>query len=292
MRLDLEAPHTSAAVRALLWAAARELRPGAPPPAEAAILTVLSTFKAPSFVPLPPLPATAGSNAAEGEGGYNQLTSFPEGLAAFAGVTVEEVRAPGVAEAALRGAEARLDAAATAAARAVLASGPQEAHGGVAGGVTGGAGEAWRPRLGALWDEASLRRYAVAAGFGSGEYGAPLASLTAAAAAAAAGSGGAASAGGDRVDGAGVGVMELDESGEQRIVRSAGRSGQAGAKVASGAAAGAAAPLASAEARRAAAALLASPQVAAANAEAQRRVAAVQPTLRRVQPASEVIADN
>ena len=284
MRLDLDAPHTSAAVRALLWAAARELLPGAPPPKEATILTVLSTFKAPSFVPLPPLPATA-----EGEGGYNQLTSFPEGLAAFAGVPLEEARTPGVAEAALRGAEARLDAAATAAARAVLASGPQEEG---AQEVAGGAGEAWRPRLGALWDEASLRRYAVAAGFGSGEYGAPLASLTAAAAAAAAWSGGAASAGGDRVDGAGVGVMELDESGEQRIVRSAGRSGQAGAKVASGAAAGAAAPLASAEARRAAAALLASPQVAAANAEAQRRVAAVQPTLRRVQPASEVIADN
>lgn len=179
MRLDLDAPHTSAAVRALLWAAARELRPGAPPPTEAAILTVLSTFKAPSFVPLPPLPATAGSHAAEGEAGYTQLTSFPEGLAAFAGVTVEEVRAPGVAETALRGAEARLDSAATAAARAVLATGPQE--------VAGGAGGAWRPRLGALWDEASLRRYAVAAGFGSGEYGAPLASLTAAATAAAAG---------------------------------------------------------------------------------------------------------
>ena len=93
MRLDLDAPHTSAAVRALLHAAARELRPGAPPPKEAAILTVLSTFKAPSFVPLPPLPATA-----EGEGGYNQLTSFPEGLAAFAGVALEEVRTPGVAE--------------------------------------------------------------------------------------------------------------------------------------------------------------------------------------------------
>ena len=93
MRLDLEAPHTSAAVRALLHAAARELRPGAPPPKEATVLTVLSTFKAPSFVPLPPLPATA-----EGEGGYNQLTSFPEGLAAFAGVALEEVRTPGVAE--------------------------------------------------------------------------------------------------------------------------------------------------------------------------------------------------
>ena len=290
MRLDLDAPHTSAAVRALLWAAARELRPGAPPPTEAAILTVLSTFKAPSFVPLPPLPATAGSHAAEAEAGCTQLTAFPEGLAAFAGVAVEEVRAPGVAETALRGAEARLDSAATAAARAVLATGPQE--------VAGGAGGAWRPRLGALWDEASLRRYAVAAGFGSGEYGAPLASLTTAATAAAAGSGGVAGAGGvvgaggDGVDGAGVGVMELDESGEQRIVQSAGRSGQAGAKMASGAAAGAAAPLASVEARRAAAALLVSPQVAAANAEAQRRVAAVQPTLRRVQPASEVIAGN
>ena len=93
MRLDLDAPHTSAAVRALLWAAARELRPGAPPPTEAAILTVLSTFKAPSFVPLPPLPATAGSHAAEAEAGCTQLTAFPEGLAAFAGVTVEEVRA-------------------------------------------------------------------------------------------------------------------------------------------------------------------------------------------------------
>ena len=93
MRLDLDAPHTSAAVRALLHAAARELRPGALPPKEATILTVLSTFKAPSFVPLPPLPATA-----EGEGGYNQLTSFPEGLAAFAGVPLEEVRTPGAAE--------------------------------------------------------------------------------------------------------------------------------------------------------------------------------------------------
>ena len=282
MRLDLDAPHTSAAVRALLWAAARELRPGAPPPKEATVLTVLSTFKAPSFVPLPPLPATA-----EGEGGYDQLTSFPEGLAAFAGVPLEEVRTPGVAEAALRGAEARLDAAATAAARVVLASGPQEEG---PQEVTGGAGEAWRPRLGALWDGASLRRYAVAAGFGSGEYGAPLASLAAATAAAATdGSDGAAGAGGDGVDGAGVGVMELDESGEQRIAQGAGHSGQAGTKVTSGAAAGAAAPLANAEARRAAAALLASPQVAAANAEAQRRVAAVQPTLRRVQPASEVI---
>ena len=40
---------------------------------------------------------------------------------------------------------------------------------------------------GALWAEASLRHYAVAAGFGSGEHGAPLASLTAAATAAAAG---------------------------------------------------------------------------------------------------------
>ena len=287
MRLDLDAPHTSAAVRALLWAAARELLPGAPPPKEATILTVLSTFKAPSFVPLPPLPATA-----EGEGGYNQLTSFPEGLAAFAGVPLEEARTPGVAEAALRGAEARLDAAATAAARAVLASGPQEEG---SQEVAGGAGEAWRPRLGAMWDGASLRRYAVAAGFGSGEYGAPLASLAAAATAAATaaagsdGAGGAAGAGGDGVDGAGVGVMELDESGEQRIAPGAGHSSQAGTKVTSGAAAGAAAPLANAEARRAAAALLASPQVAAANAEAQRRVAAVQPTLRRVQPASEVI---
>ena len=64
-----------------------------PPPKEATVLTVLSTFKAPSFVPLPALPATA-----EGEGGYNQLTSFPEGLAAFAGVPLEEVRTPGVAE--------------------------------------------------------------------------------------------------------------------------------------------------------------------------------------------------
>ena len=163
VRLDLRAARTSHAVVALLHAAARELDASAPPPSEVSICTVLSTYMAPSFVPLPAaLP------------GEPSMTSFPEGLAAFAGVALSEARTGGIAEAALRTAEATaLDAAACRAARELYASGPLTAAGAAA------AGEPWRPRLAALWDADQLARYAAAAGYGGGAFGAELASLVA-----------------------------------------------------------------------------------------------------------------
>ena len=189
VRLDLTAPHTSPAVRALLAAAARDVNPNAPPPSECAILTVLSTYKAPSFVELPKLPAAQvgrgreGDAAAAASAATPLLTSFPEGLAAFAKVPFANVTTPGAAEAALREAEAVLGAAKRkhgsdetpcAAARAVLASGPPPPPPSVRAPVD----EPWRPRLAALWDGPQLAKYAAEAGFGAGGYGDELAALT------------------------------------------------------------------------------------------------------------------
>lgn len=153
-------------MRRLLCAAAAAL-PGAPAdadgPTEASILTVLSTYHAPSFVPLPPMP----TQPAPGE---YVLTSFPEGLAAFAGAPVAGINQPGAADKALRRAEGSvLDADACATARVALATGPP---------VPAACKEPWRPRLAALYEPAQLRALAMAAGFKSGEFGPELAALT------------------------------------------------------------------------------------------------------------------
>jgi hypothetical protein len=164
VRVDLTASATSPAVKRLLSAAAAAL-PGAPAgadgPTEASILTVLSTYHAPSFIPLPPMPSQPAPED-------YVLTSFPEGLAALAGAPVAGFNQPGVAEAALRNAEAcTLDADACAAARSTLATGPS------APGT-----EPWRPRLAALYDAAQLQTLSAAAGFDSGDFGPKLAALT------------------------------------------------------------------------------------------------------------------
>ena len=307
VRIDLMAPHTSPAVRALLWSAAKDLSTNASPPKEAAILTVLATYHAPSFVPLPKMAGAAvgrgRSDAADHDpvaaaSELSGLTSFPEGLAAYAQVALSDVRTPGIAEAALRDTElSSLDAPRTHAARALLGSGPLDPS---MARSSQGDGE-WWPRLAALWDEETLRRYARAAGFGTGAYGAELATLSdehpsshdASAPAAVVKSASAAAVPavdiadvdvGDGVDGPGQGVMELDEAGEQRVkassaaaVKPSGRLLPESLK-------------ASPAARQAAALLLASPKVAAANERARSLVAAVRPKLVRVRPAREVIA--
>jgi len=256
VRVRLNDERTSPAVRALLFAAARELAAESgctakPLPSEASILTVLSTYKAPSFVPLP---ARSTGSA---------LTSFPEGLAQFAGVDVREVRTPGIAEAALRAAEKTLDGGALSQAHAVLGSGsldPAKAPSGH-----------WHPRLAALWDGARLARLAAAAGFAEGKFGAELAAL--------AGTGQS-----HGCDGAGRGVMGLDANGEQCLLP-----GVSGPSLVPMAAAGVAQPVASEAAMAAAQALLASEAVAVANGRARELVAAVRPTLVRVCPAKEVL---
>ena len=176
VRVDLEAKHTSPAVRELLRAAARALPGGesAPPPKEASILTVLTTYNAPSFVPLQKLPGHLVGLGREGDAEAaaaepNGLTSFPEGLASFAQVPLEKVRTPGIAEGALRKAEKDLDAKATSKARGLYTSGPLE--------PSECKTEPWRPRLAALWDASELAKHASSAGFGGGAYGEELAGL-------------------------------------------------------------------------------------------------------------------
>mgnify|MGYP006138305131 CR=1 FL=1 len=168
-RVDLSSPQTSREVRSLLLAAARRLHGGAPAvePDQAAILTVVTTYAAPSFVPVPqtlPL-GDAGSSA--------RMSSFPAGLASFAGIPLERVREPGAADAALRAAEARLDRSATAAAQAVLCSGPS---------APPQPPLPWRPRLAEAWDAPTVASLACAAGFADGSAGDALAALAAPAA--------------------------------------------------------------------------------------------------------------
>ena len=154
VRVDLASSHTSDSVKALLRAAARRLDPSsAAPPEEACILTVLSTYAAPSLVPLPKALASG------------TLSSFPSGLAAFAGVDEARVREAGVADAALRAAEASLDARALGAAQTVLCS--TTADGGL---LTLPPPAVGVPRLAAAWDAPTVGSLARAAGFAeSGE---------------------------------------------------------------------------------------------------------------------------
>ena len=162
VRVDLQSPRTSPAVKALLYAAAR--RHGAREPMEASILTVLSCFAAPSFVPLPKTETVPDAS------GSLQVTSFLEGLAAFSGLPVERVREPGATDDALRAAEARLDVAALKDVRGTLATGS----------LSNGPSDApWLPRLSEVWSEDTVASLATAAGFGDGASGAALAALTA-----------------------------------------------------------------------------------------------------------------
>jgi len=179
VRIDLEAPHTSPAVRALLHAAARDSTDGTaaalPPPTEASILTVLSTFHAPTFTPLTPMHGANIGSGLKGDAAASRfpgmLTSFPEGLAHFAARPLRQIHVPGAAEHRLRQAEGALAAQAAHAAREVLASGPSQPSTQPAAAASAVMTEAWRPCLAALWDAQAVRRYAAAAGFGTGGYG-------------------------------------------------------------------------------------------------------------------------
>ena len=164
VRVDLTAAATSAAVRKFLIAAASGL-PGASQHVgeltEASILTVVSTYHAPTFVPLDPMEDQPA-------GVDYKLTSFPEGLAAFANLPVSQVRVPGALDSALRKAESQFGRDIPTATRSCLATGPTEQV---------PSSEPWRPRLAALYSADELRMLAVAAGFSSGEHGTELAKL-------------------------------------------------------------------------------------------------------------------
>ena len=90
--LDLDAPETAPAVRALAAAACPALSPSSSPPSSVSVLAVVAAVRAPTFIPMPP--CAPGSSA---------VTSFPEGLRAFA-----DAEGGGDISAALRHAEVRL----------------------------------------------------------------------------------------------------------------------------------------------------------------------------------------
>ncbi|KAG8468429.1 hypothetical protein KFE25_013512 [Diacronema lutheri] len=272
VRVDLRAAETSPAVRALLEAAAAAAGDGGEgdsgaPPVEVAVPTVVSCFRAPSFVPMASARAGEGASAAD----EYELTQFPHGLAGLTGAgAAPDALSGGALDAALRAAEASLDSAATAKARAVLAT-PAARTCAVA-------------RAARQYDDDEVAALVARAGLAGAVYGA-LGALGARGASGA-------DAHDDGVDGAGGGVMSLDEHGEQLVLGLAG--GTAGTSAAAHkltAAPGAqpCPPGVSADAHAAALKLLASPKVAAANAAACATLAAVWPVLARVRPAWEAI---